>query len=357
MSSTAIVVSDTSRSAPALLRSKWSRMSGSSTANAARSSSSTAFRPKRTISGKVGAPSVTAEGRHSSHPPPQPPEHAASYSPAAAAHQGRRLQSRMRNQAAKATSATPNSGRATASGDALADAGCRRATRGGARGRTPGRWSSRRGRATCARAASGSMRAPAATMLVPAARAAVRPSSRMNIGTRSTPPLLARSPLSTPMAKAGTTTSAARSRQRGRPVGVVGGVREQHPSADDEEEHAASRRAAPDRSASSSQRAEHRAGDATGHDQPGEAGVEVAGAHLAAGREHRRRAAAPAAAWRRRWRRARRRGPASAWRRRRHRRRRARTPCRRRHRRAGSADRARPDHTATGSQKSKTCSC
>ena len=211
MSSTAIVVSDTSRSAPALLRPKWSRMSGSSTANAARSSSSTAFRPKRTMSGKVGAPRVIAEGRHSSTHRLSPPSMPLP-TPVTATAAKRRVRAgagtRRRTPPGRRRRAVGRPG-----GDPLARRGRRPATRGGARGRTRGRWSSRRARATCARPGSGSVRAPAATMLVPAARAAVRPSSRMNIGTRNTPPLLARRPLSTPMAKAGTTTNAARSRQ------------------------------------------------------------------------------------------------------------------------------------------------
>ena len=184
-------------------------------------------------------------------------------------------------------------------------------------------------------------RAPAATMLVPAARAAVRPSRRMNIGTRSTPPLLARSPLSTPMANAGTTTSSGRSRQRAVrsawPAGSGSSTRapideEEHAGAD--EERLAAQPARPERT-------EHRSRDAAGDHQPGDPGVEVAGAELAAGREDRRRQQGRAAGWRRRRARARRRGRASAWRRRSRPRRRARTPRRRRHRRGGSADRAR----------------
>src|SRR5689334_11786391 len=66
MSRTATVVSDTSVSAPASDRPKWSRMSGSRTANAARSSSSTALRPNSTSRGNVGAPRVIADGCHSS---------------------------------------------------------------------------------------------------------------------------------------------------------------------------------------------------------------------------------------------------------------------------------------------------
>jgi hypothetical protein len=65
MISTAIVVAETMLRAPALLRPKSSRMSGSSTENAVRSSSSTALRPNRTISGKAGRPPVTTEGRQS----------------------------------------------------------------------------------------------------------------------------------------------------------------------------------------------------------------------------------------------------------------------------------------------------
>ena len=60
----AIAVAPTRPSAAASDMPKWSRMSGSRTENAARSSSSTALRPNRTARGYVGAPSVTADGRH-----------------------------------------------------------------------------------------------------------------------------------------------------------------------------------------------------------------------------------------------------------------------------------------------------
>jgi hypothetical protein len=46
-------------------RRKWSRISGVRTANAVRSSSSTALRPNSTNSGKKGAPPVIELGRHS----------------------------------------------------------------------------------------------------------------------------------------------------------------------------------------------------------------------------------------------------------------------------------------------------
>ena len=202
------------------------------------------------------------------------------------------------------------------------------------------------------------MRAPAATMLVPAARAAVRPEQQDEHRHEEHATAVGEEAAQHADGEGGHDhDSAARSRQaaaRSAWSAASGSstraptTRRSTPGADEQRLTAQPARA---------ERAEHRAGDAAGHDEPGEAGVEVAGAQLAAGREDRRGQQRRAAAWRPRWRRGRRRGPASAWRRRRHPRRRARTPCRRRRRRAGSADRARPDPHRTSSQKSKTCFC
>ncbi len=54
---------EVSVSAPWKLSPNVSRMFGSSTLAASRSSSSTAFRPNRIISGAIGAPRVRTEGR------------------------------------------------------------------------------------------------------------------------------------------------------------------------------------------------------------------------------------------------------------------------------------------------------